>query len=134
MTPTSSGAKPIPTPKTVCVSDGYYNDSVKAFKELTALRDALAKQIAAGVKSDTDRAALEEIVKSLNELIVVKDRIQSASEQLIQTYQKIIQIQDQMIDKLQKQLSKPKSTFQKIMDVLKEITILAAGITIGHGL
>ncbi len=124
-----------PTPQTqVVVSRAYYDSSVKAFKEVVALRDAIAKLQAQGSKGDVDRQALESLNAALNELISIKDQTIEAKDKLIQVYQQMYDIVTKMNEKLLAQLNKPKSMFDKIMTVLKDIALIAAGVTIGRGL
>ena len=70
----------------------------------------------------------------MDQLKLIQDSKESAYKQLVAVYDRMLLIQNQIIDKLEKQLNAKPSTFKKIMRVVKEVLILSAGITIGRGL
>jgi hypothetical protein len=64
----------------------------------------------------------------------LRDKIDAANEKRIAILTQAIDLQQQLMDRLEKRLLKPKSAFSKVLKVLKEIALVAAGIAIGRGL
>ncbi len=103
-TPTPLAVAPI-QPVKVVVDSSFVDDANKAFNEVLALRQAIEQFKAERGSSTAERAASDALIKNLNDLIAIKDRTISANEQLVQVYAKIIQIQNDMIDRLDKKLN-----------------------------
>lgn len=118
----------------VTVSQQFLDDANKAFALVIEQRDALAKFTAERKATDAERAAADALIKGMNELLAVKDRTISQYELLSQFQQKVIQFQFEVIEKLEKQLKKPKSLFDKILRTLERVALIVGGIAIGRGL
>lgn len=125
--------QPTPTPQVV-VSQTFVDDATKAFTEVVVLRDTVNKFMVERAKTDAEREGAKILIASLNEAIAVRDKIHDANLQLIAIYDKIIKIQNDIIDKLSNQLNKPKGFFSKLLDKIKEVALLATGIILGRGL
>lgn len=116
------------------VSQSFLDDCAKSFALVIEQRDALAKFTAERKATETERAAADALIKGMNELLAVKDRTISQYELLSQFQQKVIQFQFEVIEKLEKQLKKPKSLFDKILRTLERVALIVGGIVIGRGL
>ncbi len=133
VTPTPDRNTPVTT------TQGYIDDSTKAFALVVSLRDALQKaQMASGGDTVT-KAALQAQIDSLNGLMVIYERKDAIYESLLvlrdkafAAYDVIVKIQADMIERLSTQLSKGKSKWDKVLTVLKEIAALTFGIAIGR--
>lgn len=126
--------QPTPTPQTVCVSQSYIDYSTRAFKEVVAQRDLVAKLVEEGKLDKADLSIANAIIASLKSLDAINVQKVNAYIELTKIYENIIKIQNNLIEMLEKRLLKPKSMFDKFMDILKTVTILVGGIVIGHGL
>lgn len=131
---TRQDAKPIQTLPSVVVSQGYLDDSVRAFKDVKALRDANEKLLTERNLSESERVSLENINKGLNEYLSIKDKTIEAYKSLVETYQNVMKLQNDLIDKLEKKLLKPKTIWDKVMDFIKDATKVLAGVAIGMAL
>lgn len=120
--------------KCILVDPSFIADSAKAFTEVTALRDAVQKFLVERAKTDAEKEGAKILITSLNDAIAVRDKIHDANLQLITIYDKIIKIQNDIIDKLTNQLNKPKGFFSKLLNKIKEVALLATGIILGRGL
>ncbi len=125
---------PKPTDCPVTVTQGYVDRATQAFNEVVALRDAVAKCGEQAKLSAAERQAVTLTLATLNDAIKVRDQLNSAQDRLILMYDKIIKLQDDLINKLVNQLNKPRSFFQKFLDQLKNIALIAVGVTLGRGL
>lgn len=118
----------------VCISQESANKCVSCATELIAARDVIAKFQVERATSLAEREAANTLIKGLNDLIVVKDRIDAYKDQAFALYERVIAMQKGIIDDLEKRLMKPKSAWQKFVAILKNAAILLAGITLGRGI
>lgn len=124
-----------PTPeKTVEVTESFVQDANRAFDLIVAQREALAKYAAERTLTIAERDAANGLVKSMDELILIKDRQVAAQEKLNQIYAQMIEIQGKIITQLENRLNRPKGFYQKFLDNLKVVIEIAVGIAIGRGL
>jgi hypothetical protein len=124
---------PSPTPRTVVVSQEFLDDATRAFTEVVALRDALAKLQAVTPLSAAERATVDATLKAMNQLIAVKDQIPLAYAELDGVRLQTIAAQGLIIDRLIKQLNKPRSAFQKFLAAAEKVLYLVAGVALGRG-
>lgn len=125
----------------VTVTQGYIDDSTKAFALVVELRDALQKEQMAGGASQVTKAALQAQITALNDVIAIKDRKDAVYQSLLDlrdqafaVYEKVIKIQADMIEKLYAQLNKPASAWHKFVRAVERIAMIALGISLGRGL
>ena len=118
---------------TVCISQTAANQCSKAATELVAARDVIKKFQAERIVTDAERTAAAILIKSLNDVIEVRGRMNLEYEKIMVVYQKVIDMQTALITKLSETINKPKSAFTKFITILKELAILAAGIALGRG-
>lgn len=122
---------PSPTPPSVVVSQQFVDDATRAFTEVVALREALARIREVNTRLSTvERAAVDSTIAAMDALIAVKDKLLVAYAQLDEVRVKTILAQQQIIDRLMK----PKSGWAKVWAVIEKALTLAAGILIGRGL
>lgn len=115
-------------------SQQFIDDANKAFALVIEQRDALAKFANERRASEIERAAADALIKGMNELIAIKDRTISQYELLSQFQQSVIKFQAEIIERLEKQLKKPKSLFDKILRTLERLAIFVGGAIVGRGL
>lgn len=135
-----SAQTPTPEPPKVLVSQSFLDDSAKAFALVVSLRDALQKEQMANGASAVTKAALQSQIDALNSLIVIFERkdviyqsLLDLRDQAFKTYERIIAIQTEMIERLTKQLNRGKSGWDKFLGVLKTVAVLLSGYALGHG-
>lgn len=117
-----------------CVKQSVIEKCADVADQLVLARDAITKLEAERSLSQAERQAAQTLIKGLNDLIVVKDRIIADYEQISKMKDGVIALYQQMVEKLMAQVNKPKSGWQKFLQVLREIALVAAGVTLGRGL
>lgn len=117
-----------------CVKQATIDKCGQVADELIAARDVIEKFKAERTATDAERVAATVLIKSLNDVLDVRGRIIAEYDKMMVVYQKVIDMQSALIDRMTKELNKPKSAWKKFVTVLKEIAILTLGLTIGRGL
>ncbi len=107
-------------------------DSARAFDLVRALQDQVNQLLNERSMNAIERKGWEQVKISLDAGIAINASLADAYKALDAVKDKIIKIQSDMIDKLNTQLMKKKSFFDKVLDILKEATILLAGYALGH--
>ena len=123
-----------PTDPCVPVNQSILDRASKGLKELASARDALQKFTNERAANDALNATSLQVIKAANEVIAYKDNVIASQERLAVAYEKIIQLQQVLIDRLTAQMSKPTSAWQKFSQAVKEIGLLVLGVTVGRGL
>ena len=118
----------------VCLDQATANDIYKKPDELVAAKDAINKMLAERNASDAAINAANMLIESYKQQDAVNGQIVLKYKDAMAMYEQVVKMQQQVIDSLTKRLNAPKSTFAKVMTVIKEIGILLAGVTIGRGL
>ena len=132
----SLSAQCVDTADDPCVSikQSTVNRSAQVADELIAARDAIVKFKTERAATDAERAAATVLIKGLNDLVATKDLIIVQYEKINELYKKAIDFQQVIIERLEKQLNRPKSGWQKFLTTLKEIALVLAGAALGRGL
>lgn len=97
-----------------------------------ALRDSLSKSVEEGNLTKAELSIANAMITSLNELISLGKAKDAAYQSLIAVYENIVKIQGDMIEKLEKRLLKPKSLFDKVIGILKNVGYILAGVSLGR--
>jgi hypothetical protein len=118
----------------VCVPQATINQAAQAVDELKAARDVIARFQVERSASEAERGAATALIKGLNDLLATKDKIISEYERINELYKKVIDFQQVIIERLEGQLNKPKSGWQKFLTTLKEIALVLSGVILGRGL
>jgi hypothetical protein len=123
-----------PTDPCVSVHQSLLDRAAAAATELAQARDVIAKFTAERLVTEAERNAAKALIQSLNDVLDVRGRIITEYERMQAVYQKVIDMQSQLIEKLTKELAKPKSGWARFWEVLKTVASIAFGIAIGRGL
>jgi len=123
-----------PTDPCVQINQSILDRTSKALTELTAARDTIQKFTNERAANDALNAASLQVIKAANEVIAYKDKIIADQDKLNTMYEKVIQLQSALIEKLTAQINAPKSAWQKFIQTVERIAVLTLGITIGRGL
>jgi len=122
------------TGDSVCVPQATLNKAAQVADELVAARDAIAKFKVERAANEAERAAATVLIKGLNDLVATKDLIIVQYEKINELYKKAIDFQQIIIERLEKQLSKPKSAWQKFVGVLEKIVLVLTGAALRGGI
>jgi hypothetical protein len=116
------------------VDQGFVDDATAAFEELEASRDTIKSFLRERNLSEAERKAATSLIASIDKLVEIKDRTILSFEKLLVIYERAIELQSKLIDRLEKRLLKPKNFFEKFLDGVKEILKAVTFIAIGRGL
>lgn len=116
------------------VDQSFIDDATKAFDLVVAQRKVIEDFQKERATSNAERASAQVLINAFDALIKVKDQISAEKDKIIALYAQVIDLQQKIILNLEKQLSKPKSAFQKFLKGLKEVLLIVTGVLIGRGL
>lgn len=118
----------------VCVKQTVLERCADVADQLKAAKAVIEKFEAERGLSQAERSASQALIKGLNDYLAVKDRIIADYEQIGKMKDNVITLYQSLVERLTAQINKPKSGWQKLLQVLKEIALVAAGVTLGRGL
>jgi len=101
---------------------------------LAAAKDVIIKFQNERLTSDAAIANALKVIEGWKEMDAINGQIILKKDQVIALYERVIQLQMNIIESLEKRLMKPKSAFNKFMDALKTVTFLLAGVALGRGI
>ena len=117
-----------------CVKSSVIERCADVADQLKAARDVIAKFENERSLTQAERSASQALIKGLNEYLAVKDKIIADYEQIGKMKDNVITLYQSLVERLTKQIDKPKSGWNKFLQVLKEIALLAVGVSLGRGL
>lgn len=117
----------------VCLTQEEVNKTGELLAELKAAREVISKFSAERLATDAERAASQTLIKSLNDVLDTRGKIIAEYERMQEMWKKAFDLQQMIIENLEKQLKKPRSGFQKFMAALKQVLYFAAGVALGRG-
>lgn len=118
----------------ICVEQTFIDSATKAFEMVVSQREVINKFLEERAKSDAEKQVAGTLIKSLDELLAIKDKTIAAYEKMMLIYENVIKMQFSIIEQLEKRLLKPKSFLDKFLKAVKDIVVFAAGVVIGRGL
>jgi hypothetical protein len=116
----------------VCFTQERANQISKDLTELANARDAIAKFTNERALTEAERQAAQVLQKSLRDAFDARGKIIADQQSIIDIQAKALTLYSQLVEKLQARVDKPKSSFQKFMDALKDIAYIATGVVIGR--
>jgi hypothetical protein len=117
----------------VCLDQQTANRLYDVAEQLIQAKDVINKMLTERNSSDATIAAANKVIEAMNQREEINGQIILKLKDLNAIYEKVIALQQTIIEKLTMQINKPKSAFAKFMTALKEIALLAAGIALGRG-
>lgn len=126
----------VSTPDDPCISvkQSLIDRAAAAANELQHARDVIAAFELERATSQAERIAANALIKSLNDVLDVRGRIIAEYERMQTVYQKVIDMQAQLIERQFALLNKGKSGWDKFFEVLKTVGAIALGIALAGGL
>lgn len=121
-------------PGAQCVPQETINKCAKIADEVIALRDTVEKFKIERAATDTQLKAANDLISSLQELVKFQAKVMDDSDRVVVMMQKVVDAQNALITKLTAMVNQPKSAWQKFLSAVRDIAVLAMGITIGRGL
>lgn len=121
-------------PDRVCFTQPQANEIFDKLNQLAAAKDVIIKFQNERLTSDAAIANALKVIEGWKEMDAINGQIILKKDQVIALYERVIQLQMNIIESLEKRLMKPKSAFNKFMDALKTVTFLLAGVALGRGI
>lgn len=118
----------------VCYTPAQNADILQKLNELIAARDVIAKFTAERAASSATIDAANKVIDAYKQMDVINGQIIAKQKDVMVLYETTMKLYAELVEKMQIQLNKPKSGFDKFMAALKEIALIAAGVVIGRGL
>jgi hypothetical protein len=118
----------------VCIPQETANRLFDVASQLVEAKDVIAKMLAERGASDAAIASAMKTIEGWKNLDEINNTIIAKQRDVIALYERTIQLYAGLVDSLEKRLSKPKSAWSRLVDVLKNAAILLAGISLGRGI
>lgn len=118
----------------VCISQETANKLFTTVDQLIAAKDLITKLTNERSTSDVALAKALHVIEEWKEVDVVNGMIQAKYEKMMDLYEKTVTLAFSVIEKLQTQLNKPKSGWNKFLDGVKQVLTIVVGIVIGRGI
>ncbi len=130
----TQSATPECPPGRICFSQQQANEIFDKLSQLASAKDLIIKYQNERLTSDSTIANALKVIEGWKEMDAINGQIILKKDQVIALYERVIQLQMNIIESLEKRLMKPKSAFNKFMDALKTVTFLLAGVALGRGI
>lgn len=118
----------------VCVPQDQFSTVISKLNELVSAREAIAKLVTERTQSDAVIAAANKVISDYKEMDGIHTLQIAKYKDIITLYEKVIQMYVGLLEKTEAKLNAPKSAWQKVVQILKTVTVLITGVTIGRGL
>lgn len=120
----------------VLINQSVLDRTAKALDEIPKLRDLVTKYEAQVKLTDAERLAAQGLIAALNAVIDVRGKmiadLESFQIKMFAAYEKVIAMQQALIDKLTADLNRPKSGWKKFVQAIREIGFILAGVSLGR--
>ncbi len=118
----------------VSVHQSILDRAAKAVNELTEARKAIAAFQNERTATEAERAAYKNLSVVTDMAMGVLQKGIADRDTVIALQQKTLELYSQLVDKLTSQLNKPRSAWQKFVQTVEKVVLLAAGVALGRGL
>ncbi len=118
----------------VCITQFSADSIAKDLDELKLNRIALAKALAQVNLGDAERAAAQNLIKTMNDAFDARGRIVDDQTKMLALQQSVITMYADLVQKLTAEMNKKSTGFQKLVATVGKIALIVVGITIGRGL
>jgi hypothetical protein len=116
----------------VCYTPDQNSQILKAINEAIASKDVIAKMLSERGASDAALQSANQLIEGLKNLDVINGQIIAKQKDVMALYENTLKLQAELIDKLMLKINAPKSAWQKFISAVRDIAILAAGLSIGR--
>jgi hypothetical protein len=116
----------------VCYTPTQNADILQKLNELINARDVIAKFTVERAASSSTIDAANKIIDAYKQMDVINGQIIAKQKDVMALYENTLKLQAELIDKLMLKINAPKSAWQKFISAVRDIAILAAGLSIGR--
>jgi hypothetical protein len=117
----------------VCIDQTTANKLFDAVDQLIAAKDVINKMLQERNSSDATIAAANKVIEAMQQREEINGQIILKLKDLNAVYEKVIALQQTIIEKLTARLDAPRSAWSKFLSAVKTVVTLAAGIALGRG-
>jgi hypothetical protein len=128
---TSAQCVDTPTDPCTSVHQSILDRAAKAIAELTEARKVIDAFKAERQATDAERFAYKNLVTVTDTAIAVLQKGIADRDRVIELQQKALDLYSVLVEKLAKEINKPKSAFSKFIGAVEKIVILLAGVALG---
>lgn len=118
----------------ICFSQTQANAIFDKLTQLASAKDLIIKLQNERLTSDQTIANALKVIEGWKEMDAVNGQIIAKKDQIIQFYEKVMDLQMKIIENLESKLLKGKSAWGKFVDALKTVTFFLAGAALGRGI
>jgi uncharacterized coiled-coil protein SlyX len=116
------------------VNQSLIDRAARAADELLAARTALVKIEASQNADAVAIKAAATAIDTLQRAIDTGKSIQASQDQIIEMLKGVIKMQGEIIERMQNQLGKGRTAWQKLVHALEVVSYILAGAALSHGL
>jgi len=130
----SAKAQDVCPADTVCLPQQTANKLLATVNELVEARTLIAKLLSERNASDAVIASANRVIEDYKQLDAINGSMILKYKDVIGLYEKTLAMYAAIVEKLETQLNKPKSGWQKFVGILEKVVVLLAGAALGRGL
>lgn len=119
---------------TVCLPQQTANKLLDTVNQLVEAKTLINKLLTERGASDAVIASANRVIEDYKQLDAINGMIVTKQKLVIDLYEKTLVMYSALVEKLETQLNKPKSGWQKFVGVLEKVVVLLAGAALGRGL
>lgn len=131
---TATAAQDVCPAGKVCIDQTTANRLFNTVEQLVEAKDVIAKMLQERGASDAAINSALKVIEGWKQLDAINNTIILKQKDVIALYERTLKMYADLVEKLEARLMKPKSAFSKLMDAIKTVLTLAAGVALGRGL
>lgn len=118
----------------VCLPQATANRLLQTVEQLIAAKDTINKLMNERGASDAVIASAQRVIADYADLDKINGMIVLKYKDVIALYERTLAMYGALVQKLETQINKPKTSWQKLVHVLERIADIALGAAIGRAL
>lgn len=129
----SAQAQDVCPADTVCLPQQTANKLLDSVNQLVEAKTLIAKLLTERGTSDAVIASANRVIEDYKALDAINVMQVAKYKDIVNLYEKVIALYQGVVEKLETQLNKPKSGWQKFVGIVEKVVIILAGVAIGRG-
>jgi hypothetical protein len=117
----------------ICVPQATFNTMVNRLNELVEAREVINKMLTERGTADVALASAQRVIEGWKQLDAVNNTIIVKQKEMMELYEKTLNLYASLVEKLEQRLMKPRSPWSRFLDAIKTVLTLSAGIALGRG-
>jgi hypothetical protein len=116
----------------VCLPQEAANKLLQVAEQLIAAKDVIAKMQIQNATGDAVIASAQRVIEDYKKLDEINQMMIVKYKDIVALYERTLMLYSGLVEKLEEKLSKPKTGWNKFLDILKHAAILLSGIALGR--